>query len=143
MKLYKIVGWILIILGIISILYTLFFSTTIFDCKVCNLFDYLYHFGGYLLIIVLLFIFSYFPGKVYIKTYKENKLLKGSLIFTIIALIISILTILFILFAIISDPRLANEPFGMALILIMVAWPIGIAYGVAILLLIINWVKNR
>ena len=78
-----------------------------------------------------MFYFNVGKGK-----FDENRLIKSSLVLTIITLVILILNLIisFISF---------NDAWSWALTLLFVGFVAGIFYVIALLLLIINWFKNK
>ena len=137
--LYKISGWTLIIAGIIITLYVLGYSL----CTTCGVIDFVGEMVGGLLLGALVIVLSYFPGRFYLRLKKreENKLVKGSLICVLLVLFG------FVLYLILGVYHLliGTEDWGLLMMfgfIIFFAIPFGVLYGIALLLLIINRLRN-
>ena len=136
---YTIFGWVLIVGGIAGVILNLFYS----ECPGCSIYGRLYEIG-FGIFPALIFVFSFFPGKFFLKVgdnkIKENKLITSSLVLVIIGIGLAILTLLI---AFMSCPLVSCDLFSIAMIVLLGTVPAVIIYGVAVILLIINWFKNK
>lgn len=138
--LYKIIGWFLIVGSLISIVLTFYFNW----CWNCDIIDLLNEFFGAIILSILIFIFGFIPGKFYIKIgtkLKENKLTNSSLTLTLISLIIALVE--YALIAVSCFISVSCEITGTAILALLALFIPSLLYGISIILLIINWFKNR
>lgn len=139
---YKIVGWVLIIGGILTFISHLYGQWCIFST--CSVLDQLYEYG-FGLWPVLIIALSFLPGRLYLKIadkkVKENRLIKWGLVISIIAILWIVISLL--LSIVITIGTGDNSYGAIILFTIFGIIPAGIIYGVSILLLIINWFRNR
>lgn len=146
---YKFSAWLLIIIGIISTIFYMWEAVEFGggpEPFLPSLFFILFRIVGGIFFFLLFLI----PGILYLKIKESNKLTKWSVWLTLIGMVWIILVFLYgVLYGVFScqgapspglDECLApGIVLGMGLGLI----PSGILYGIAIILLIINWFRNR
>ena len=147
--LYKIVGWILIIVGIIATILSLYSNTYInivyFSQGMLNNNDAFYEIGAGLLISILTLTLSLFPGRYYLKIAdkksQHNKLTNSSLILTMIGIILIVIAFFYML---IQCPPSTNICDGWGVMLIFDGiFPAAVLYGIAVILLIVNKLLNK
>ncbi len=109
-----------------------------------NQFDYFYDlFVEGILFSLIVFVLGFFVGRFYYKLGKDNKiqtkLIKTALILQLISVIVMLIVIILIFLSCYDG----CDMFGEGIFFVTIGIPSLIIYCIGILLLIINWFKNR
>jgi len=139
--LYKISGWMIIISGIIWIILNLYVNVLAELLFKPHLYEIVI--GG-LLGSLLIFLLSFFPGKIYInignKKIKKNKLSDVSVVLTIIGAVVVILAFITVLYF--CGPGFCDG-WGLLPLFFGGILPAAFFYAVAMILLTIYWFRKK
>tara|TARA_Y100000310_G_scaffold330810_1_gene403137 strand:- start:1447 stop:1887 length:441 start_codon:yes stop_codon:yes gene_type:complete len=143
-SLYKITGWVLIIVGIIWAVYNFGISLM---CPTCDFLDYVYEIGLAGIGSATIFILSFFPGRSYINIWKDeskqNKFTNWSIVLTIIAAFIIVGNLVTMLSSCgLKGDLIYGECYGLFPVYIFGIFPAAFLYAIAVILLLVNKFKK-
>lgn len=137
-KWYKFSGWVVLIVGLLLLLSNLYLiiSDIFYGRTIAS--DFFFS----IFLLILTVVIFYFPGKYYLMMgsgrTKENGLIKASLIITLVGIAIMILSIPFSIIYCRGFDVNCNVLISALAIFFYSTTP----YGIAVLLLIINWIRK-